>query len=605
MAASTGPDLAAALRISAAAKSCHSTRKEVLGLTQKRTIHFRTQTNLLVLTIAVPLIVIVLLFNIYTVQRASQQIYESSMSTVTLYQNSLESDLRSVESLLVTLASDTSFEQLRYPNSSYRLYSNIYHVQDKFQNMMNTYGIIGSVHFCSDANDIFRSKYRGTYDYETKLALTDSLKELLREPENMTGRGWFYLGGAGRDFLLRIIGRDGLYLICAAAPENFSVPQELYEPQRQTGEFLVYTKEGGTPVMMKEQLSGGIPYDTDKITSYKAENGETFWVSGAYSAYSKTALLYFQRYEGVLGHLDAVQLTLLLLSIFLSLLLPVVLVVLHQKNIHPMTTLISTMKQLRAGQLDAKMDEGYTVTEYNQLSVTFNELMEQIRNLKIDSYEKELSEQKTRLLLLQSQIRPHFYLNCMKNIYAMAQQHQYEDIQSMVLYLSQYLRHLFHDGSSLVTLGQELKSVESYVELQMLSSSSPARCSVQVPEPLRGIPIPPLSILTFVENSLKHGSKPCQLLTIRIKAVLLRDENKNETYLNLTVTDDGTGFSPEVLESLNSPDMPVEEGHIGIANVRSRLNLIYQNKSSVVFQNLKEGSSIDVYVPADLPEQET
>jgi|GEM_PF-137005 len=571
---------------------------------RKRNYSFKTQTILLVLLIAIPLMIIILAFNIYTVRRSNQRVQESAMNTISLYKNSLESELRNVESLMISLvASDPSYTQLRYNLDPYRVYSNVYDIMGKYQNYMTTYSVIGAMHLYSEVNGIYRTEYRGAYNYSYKQQLAAVIEDLLEGPENPTQLGWFYRTIEDREFLMRAIGKDGLFTVCIVDPEKVPVPQSLGSADGHVyeGGLLVYASAQGTPVIMKDFFgTQSIVNEPGESGFFRTQAGIQYAVSIDYSEYASTKLYYLQVSGGVLNNLDSIQLLLLIFSVLLSFLLPVVLMTMQRKSFRPMLHLISTMEQIRAGRLDAKMDADYSIAEYSRLSTTFNELMGEIQCLKIEAYEKELAEQKTRLLLLQSQIRPHFYLNCLKNIQALAQQRQFDSIQSMVLGLSHYLRYLFQDGISMVTLADELKSVENYIALQSINSLRPTQCHIQVADNLTGIPIPPLSVLTFVENAVKHAALPDRTLNIRIKAVLLQSEDGY--YLNLTITDNGGGFSPQILKNLNQRSAYLESGHIGIVNVKSRFELIYGNRSSLAFANLGEGSCIDIFIPLTIQE---
>ena len=52
---------------------------------------------------------------------------------------------------------------------------------------------------------------------------------------------------------------------------------------------------------------------------------------------------------------------------------------------------------------------------------TFNELADEIANLRIQSYEKQIDLQETELKCVRLQIRPHFFLNAMTTISSLSQ----------------------------------------------------------------------------------------------------------------------------------------------------------------------------------------
>lgn len=563
---------------------------------KQRGISLKTLTLLLVLTIALPLLAVIVFFNIYTVQRSNLRVYESGLNTIDLYQNALESDLRGIESSMLSLiAADPYYRQMRYQLETYPLFSNIYSVQKRYQDFMFTYPIIGIMRFYSQANSTGRTEFRDGYDYAFKKQLETVIDGLLKSPKNPTQLGWFYQTVQGRAVLVRILGKDGLFTVCVVDPQEMAVPQTLNSGNEGV---LIYATEQGEPAINQDFIkTNDILLDPTAESFYLTGSPKRYLVSAGESGYGGTRLFYLQPYGGILGNLDMIQNVLLIISVLLCLLIPFAVTALNRQNFRPMELLIHTMEQIRSGQTSAKMRENYEVREFLALSTTFNELMEEIHRLKIESYEKEIGEQKAHLLLLQSQIRPHFYLNCLKNVQALAQERQYDNIQSLVVELSAYLRYLFQAPSSMVALEDELRSVSSYINLQRLITSRPPECVVTVPSSLSGFFIPPLSILTFVENAVKHANLPDRTLIIRIKAVLL--ESEEGKYLNITITDNGCGFSPEMLSVLNSSVPQLREGHIGIANVLRRFELVYSKRSTFVFSNLREGSCIDVFIPLD------
>ena len=108
--------------------------------------------------------------------------------------------------------------------------------------------------------------------------------------------------------------------------------------------------------------------------------------------------------------------------------------------------------------------------------------------------------------------------------------------------------------------------------------------------------IPPMSILTFVENSFKYEKDTCEAFHILVKARTFEDGD--QVFLNLTIKDNGKGFSEEVLDILNDPEKRLSDDHIGIFNVKQRFGLLYQNRCSFLFSNI-EGACVDIFIPTD------
>lgn len=85
---------------------------------------------------------------------------------------------------------------------------------------------------------------------------------------------------------------------------------------------------------------------------------------------------------------------------------------------------------------------------------------------------------------------------------------KYDRIQKMILEISKHIRYIFTDSMELVPLSRELDHIENYIEMQRGSSQYPPMCRFDIDPRLRDLPIPPLSLQSFVENCVKHVYSP-------------------------------------------------------------------------------------------------
>ena len=265
-------------------------------------------------------------------------------------------------------------------------------------------------------------------------------------------------------------------------------------------------------------------------------------------------------------------------------------------------------------------------------------LVSQLQKMRISVYEEELERKKFEITFLQHQIRPHFYLNCLATIDSMAQLGEIEELRKMVLFTSQYIRYLFQVDSNLVRLSYELTHIEAYLDIQNLRMEENFEVEVKAaPEAMEAC-IPPLFLISFVENSVKHASVSAgEKLKISIHC------RREKERLVIDIADSGQGFPPEFLREQEGElslaegkggeplvaerkeEPPVakrreegaaigekrEEGsqikeavlkrtHIGIANSRKRLALLYGRSYRLVLLNLPapaHGAVVHVEIP--------
>jgi|GEM_PF-856792 len=265
-------------------------------------------------------------------------------------------------------------------------------------------------------------------------------------------------------------------------------------------------------------------------------------------------------------------------------------------------------------------------------------LVSQLQKMRISVYEEELERKKFEITFLQHQIRPHFYLNCLATIDSMAQLGEIEELRKMVLFTSQYIRYLFQVDSNLVRLSYELTHIEAYLDIQNLRMEENFEVEVKAaPEAMEAC-IPPLFLISFVENSVKHASVSAgEKLKISIHC------RREKERLVIDIADSGQGFPPEFLREQEG-ELPLAEGkggeplvaerkeeppvakrqeegaaigekreegsqvkeavlkrtHIGIANSRKRLALLYGRSYRLVLLNLPapaHGAGVHVEIP--------
>ncbi len=233
--------------------------------------------------------------------------------------------------------------------------------------------------------------------------------------------------------------------------------------------------------------------------------------------------------------------------------------------------------------------------ELNEAVNAFDSLEKQFQTLKIDYYEKELDLAKTRLEFYQLQIKPHFFLNCFSILFSMAQNEETERIQFFCMKLSHYVRYLFSNGFSLLPLETELSMVQEFLDIQNIRQRTEIPLDLHMAKNAGQYLVPPLLIITFVENSIKYAEVEKSALTLSLS---ISQTEKGE--LSILIRDNGKGFSAEQLDLFNQrnqlfPD--TENRCIGIRNICKRLSLLYGENFSLTFRNRSPGAEVEVRVP--------
>lgn len=172
------------------------------------------------------------------------------------------------------------------------------------------------------------------------------------------------------------------------------------------------------------------------------------------------------------------------------------------------------------------------------------------------SVQNELSQ--SRLQLLQAQIEPHFLFNSLANVRRLLRTDGVSGramLADLLRYLESSLPRLREETP---TLEREVEVVRAFLGVHQVRMGRRLQVEIDVPAALGHRIVPPMMLLTLVENALKHGLQPMlEGGSIRI------DARTVENTLQVQVADTGHGLG----SSLGSGT--------GLANIRARLRSMY------------------------------
>jgi len=212
----------------------------------------------------------------------------------------------------------------------------------------------------------------------------------------------------------------------------------------------------------------------------------------------------------------------------------------------------------------------------NKARIEATELSLRTQQLERERAEKLAAE--AQLASLASRVQPHFLFNTLNSISGLIRQ-QPAQAEAMIEHLSSLLRSSL-EGKDLVDLTQELKLVTDYLEIQRTRFGGRLRYDLAV-DPAASGKLPPFSVQTLVENSLKHvlGRRP-DGIAMRIE--MQRDDRE----LSVAVTDDGPGFDPDAMRA----------GH-GLDILQRRLRGIFGDAATLEFDRQPGSMTVRLRVP--------
>lgn len=177
-----------------------------------------------------------------------------------------------------------------------------------------------------------------------------------------------------------------------------------------------------------------------------------------------------------------------------------------------------------------------------------------------------------QLRALRAQVNPHFLFNALTTIGYLIQTAP-DKAFATLMKLTQLLRGILRAGGEFSTLGEEIKLIENYLEIEKTRFEERLVVTIDVSRDLEKTRIPALILQPLVENAIKHGvSKTKAGGEVKIAAKL---ETENDSvFLKLSVFDSGSGASESELAE-------ARESGLGLNNIEQRLRSYYGKKASL------------------------
>jgi len=196
-----------------------------------------------------------------------------------------------------------------------------------------------------------------------------------------------------------------------------------------------------------------------------------------------------------------------------------------------------------------------------------------------EDYQKLMRDKvETELKFLKAQLNPHFLFNTLNNLYYLSTEKSDKAPQA-ILALSEILDYVLHAGKSvLVPLREELKQVDNYIALELLRYEDRVSIETNYSGDLDRHKIGPMILITLIENAFKHGVMPVA----------------GKAWINFRV--ECKEYSV-VISMSNSTQVKVSGSGIGLANLKSQLNYLY-NDNFVLTVNRE---SAEFLVKMELP----
>jgi hypothetical protein len=186
----------------------------------------------------------------------------------------------------------------------------------------------------------------------------------------------------------------------------------------------------------------------------------------------------------------------------------------------------------------------------------------------------EKEQLKTELALLRHQVSPHFFMNTLNNIHALIDINT-DTAKDAVIRLSTLMRYLLYDtAQGQTSLKKEMEFIESYITLMQLRFSKKVKISLEIPQSIPDIQIPPMLFISFIENAFKHGVSYQADSFVNFKLEIA------EKQINCFIRNS---------KHKNKEKFDKSYSGIGLTNIKKSLELLFHNNYALdIHENDKE-----------------
>ncbi|HAH63609.1 MAG TPA: hypothetical protein DCL73_16110 [Treponema sp.] len=541
---------------------------------------------------------------VYFTSVLRRDIYKAVKDTLGVYNRQLNEQLRALEIYLFEVNGNNVDISLLGNSGDDDTYTELIHVKTLLTNSLPSFSEINGLFVYSASSGYFVTKYGSVGDYSSAYYIRSMLKGAQNNGtlSEINTKSWFVRKVDSGYHFIRIIRTGNSYIGAWADAENLTSPFKSISGYKAD---IFFTDSGGKPLVRNGNVTEKYdPQAIGKKYSVLRRNDGVKYVSAAERMdFGDCWLLAFIPLADIDRQLLSVGALVIVLTLTIVVLTPFIIYMLNRLWTVPLMRLRAVAETLHAGAFDVRIPtENVRYTEIMEVYDTFNEMIDEIQKLQIRVYEERIAKSEFELQYLKSQLAPHFLINCLTTISALAVNTENEAvIQNMVSCLTNHLRYTL-SGRTYVSLSEELHYIENYIALAQLRTPGSLEYTEEIDPAVKDAKVFPLMLLMLTENTLKYNLIAGEALRIRITAAMVYSGDAR--FVHLMHLDSGDGFSAgsiELFQQIKSGtknETSADSGHVGLYNTLKRLELAYDGKASINLSNEPGwGARIDIIVP--------
>ena len=493
-----------------------------------------------------------------------RQSFSDAQDIEIMYQKQMKTELNRIDTYLFNLtSSNPDFNSITYQDPSRsEWYSALYGLREEFLSSSYNFNVDGLFCFIPSENQFLFASHTALSNKDAKNIFE------IQKKKYQSGSVWDIVQYENSYYLVRVLFSRKQYVGAIVGVNTLLSLVSDHEPAG-SARLSIVNSDGvfaensqGNTVALDQLKPDAPPYFTE--------------VDGVYGIIALCTLagnVMLIRFVPVQDMLKVYEILLVLVPAMILILIAIwigIKIMIPKYVLSPVRDITEGLENVTHGDFHQRINLDTKISEFQVMSMAYNNMVSEIHDLKINVYESKIRQQNLEMQYLKQQIAPHFMINCLNTAYQLTEIGELDLARQMLRSLSNHLRYILSSGQ-VVTLGEEFAMVQNYIDMSSIRYPGSIEYHSSIGDNLGNVPVVPLMVLNFVENSIKYNASLGKLLFIFTSASAT--SVNNEVWIHISVCDSGPGFSDKNLETLNSPMAGVNDTdthHIGIQNAMQR-----------------------------------
>ncbi len=383
--------------------------------------------------------------------------------------------------------------------------------------------------------------------------------------------------------------------VCIVSMRNEAVINLFSSTEKYENSYWLVTDSYGSKIcgVGNEKQTSQLTWMTPSISDYIKLDGRTSLYRTCTNGFGIRTVIAIEE-SNIYAVLKPMIILFTFVMVLVLLVVTAVVLGVSYRLTRPLKQIATEIKSFGREDLNMRMRD-FSVQEFHDISVLFNEMIARISRLNTQVYEKELLATRAQIKFLQAQLNPHFQFNILAMFSIKARLSGNEELYQGLHAFSKLMQgKIFREKEIKIPLATEIELVEFYLYLQ--KSRFPDKISYEINLSGRDIErclIPRLLIEPLVENAVSHGIEPkCGNGQIKI------DVCEREEKLYITVEDDGVGFDQDTYMQVHVEKS--DHTATGLANTMRLLKILYEDAYDIkITGKVSEGTRIEIVLPVE------